>query len=460
MEKYKGIVFIGRIQPPHNSHIELLEHALTRAEKLLVILGSSHASRTVKNPFTFEERKDMLLAALHQYKDRIVVESQRDYFYDESQWSIEVTEKIKKHFNLNDSLGLMGMYKDHSSYYLNNFPFLEFIPFQHKFGPKDATEVRECIFEDPYDTGAKADLERIIGKEVANPSKEVAPLLETIRKNLLDYKVQDKLQVDLKVTLKTIDRRAMYSTEKILADLINRWESIEQILQLQIAEQFLGKELAPRFTDLFDFFKRKAKSWEDKHSKPTPWARLVPVPVARYIRENFLETEEYQKLRDEYDHIKKYKKQWSKSPYPPSFITSDFVLKCGGNILLVKRKLGMGKDLLALPGGFVRHLETMRQAAIRELKEETRLELTPEELDLIIRDSKVFDYPTRSLRGRTVTNAFFGKLPIKESLPRVEGADDAAEAFWMPVYDVYQNSDKFFEDHFHIIHYFLTQEDK
>ena len=120
----------------------------------------------------------------------------------------------------------------------------------------------------------------------------------------------------------------------------------------------------------------------------------------------------------------------------------------------------MGKNLLALPGGFVRQHESMRQAAVRELREETRLEVSPEELDLIIRDSKVFDYPSRSLRGRTVTNAFFGKLPLKDSLPRVEGADDAAEAFWMPVYDVYQNSDQFFEDHFHIIHYFLTQEDK
>lgn len=460
MEKYKGIVFIGRIQPPHNSHIELLEHALSISEKLLVIIGSSHSSRTVKNPFTFEERKEMLLNSLHQYRDRIVVESQRDYFYDESQWTLEVTEKIRKHFNLTDTLGLVGMYKDHSSYYLNNFPFLEFIPFQHKFGPKDATEVRETMFEDPYNNGAKADLERVIKKEIDSPtSKEIEPLVKVINSNLHDYKVQDKLQVDLKVTLKTVDRKTL-SLENILARLINSWHDFDKIAKLQIAEQFLGKELAEQFEEFLKFFMSKAKAWEDKHTKPTPWFRLVPTGTSRFIQENFLKSEEFQRLQDEFEHIKKYKKQWAGSPYPPSFITSDFVLKCGGHLLLVRRKIGMGKNLLALPGGFVRQHESMKQAAIRELREETCLEISPEELDLAIRESKIFDYPTRSLRGRTVTNAFFGKLPKSDSLPKVKGADDAAEAFWMPVYDVYQNSDNFFEDHFHIIHYFLTQEDK
>jgi bifunctional NMN adenylyltransferase/nudix hydrolase len=353
MEKYTGTVFIGRIQPPHNSHIELLRHALKISNKLLIIIGSSEAARNVKNPFTFEERKEMILNAFPKDRKRIIVEPQRDYYYNETQWNLEVTEKVRKHFNLTDSLGLVGMYKDHSSYYLRNFPFLEFIPFHHKFSPKDATEVRESLFENP---------------------------------------------------------------------LI------------------------------------KSESWEDKKIPKTPWYTLVPESTKKFIEEEFIGTELFTKLQDEYNYVKNYKKQWAKSPYPPTFITTDFILKCGSNVLLVKRKIGAGKGLIAMPGGFVRQHEAIQQASIRELREETCLEIDPEELETLIRQVKVFDHPQRSLRGRTVTHAFFAELPIGKGLPAVKGSDDAAEAFWMPVYDIYQRPTEFYEDHFHIIHYFLSKE--
>jgi cytidyltransferase-like protein len=460
MEKYKGIVFIGRVQPLHNSHIELLTHALEISEKLLIIIGSSFAARTVKNPFTFEERKAMILASLSEYEDRIVVEPQRDYFYDEAQWSMEVTQKIKKHFNLTDTIGLVGMYKDHSSYYLNNFPFLEFIPFQPKFAPSGATEVREALFEDPYNTGPKTDLQRIIKRQLHNPDKDVVPLLRIIQRRLRDFKVQDKLQVDLQVVLKTVDRKRLLPLEEILATLINRWHSLGEETKIQIAEQFLGKDLAKSFGSLLDVLVNAAHKWEDKHTRTAAWFSLVPNGTRRFIQDNFLKSAEFARLQKEFEHVKQYKQQWSKSPYPPSFITSDFILKCCGNVLLVRRKLGLGKGLLALPGGFVRHHETMRQAAVRELREETCLNISALELDSVIKSSKIFDYPTRSLRGRTVTNAFFGELDSADVLPQVQGSDDAAEAEWVPIYDIYQKSEQFFEDHFHIIHYFLTQEGK
>lgn len=356
MEKYTGTVFIGRFQPLHLAHEELIKHALEVSEKVLIIIGSTDCARTIKNPLTYEERKAIILWCFSQYKDRIVCEPQRDYFYNEVQWKIEVTESIKKHFNLTDSLGLIGMYKDHSSYYLSNFPFLEFIPYQPRSGPKGATEVRKLMFEDPYN--------------------------------------------------------------------------------------------------------EESKKWEDKKMKYPPWYNSVPTGSRRYVQENFLKTDNFKKLQDEYKFIKDYKKQWSKSPYPPSFVTSDFILKCGSNILLVKRKFGLGKGLLALPGGFIRQHETSKQAAVRELREETCLDIDPEDLTLLIKSSKVFDHPARSLRGRTITNAFLGEIPFKKELPKVKGADDAEEAMWMPIYDIHQRTDEFFEDHYHIIHYFLTQEGK
>jgi bifunctional NMN adenylyltransferase/nudix hydrolase len=74
----------------------------------------------------------------------------------------------------------------------------------------------------------------------------------------------------------------------------------------------------------------------------------------------------------------------------------------------------------------------------------------------LIKDSEVFDYPQRSLRGRTVTHAYHIDINVKveEGLPLVKGGDDAAKAYWLPLADLGINEDKFFEDHIDIIRHF------
>ena len=89
-----------------------------------------------------------------------------------------------------------------------------------------------------------------------------------------------------------------------------------------------------------------------------------------------------------------------------------------GHILLVERGRMPGKGLLALPGGFVDASERIRDAAIRELREETGIadtkgSIPPAMLASFIEDSRtrIFDAPSRSLRGRIVTHAFLFRLP-------------------------------------------------
>lgn len=55
----KGIV-LGRFQPFHNGHAYLVEQALARFEKVTIAVGSAQDEWTVDNPFSFEERKDMI----------------------------------------------------------------------------------------------------------------------------------------------------------------------------------------------------------------------------------------------------------------------------------------------------------------------------------------------------------------------------------------------------------------
>jgi bifunctional NMN adenylyltransferase/nudix hydrolase len=110
-----------------------------------------------------------------------------------------------------------------------------------------------------------------------------------------------------------------------------------------------------------------------------------------------------------------------------------------------------------LPGGHVDPGERFRDAAIRELKEETRIadargEIPPGMLGSFIVDEKtrLFDDPHRSERGRVVTQAFLFELPARKQLFAVRGDDDAASARWRELGAL--RADEFFEDHAAIIH--------
>jgi bifunctional NMN adenylyltransferase/nudix hydrolase len=53
-------VIVGRFQPFHNSHKELIDYAALDCDKILIIIGSAFKSRAPRNPFTYEERKGVI----------------------------------------------------------------------------------------------------------------------------------------------------------------------------------------------------------------------------------------------------------------------------------------------------------------------------------------------------------------------------------------------------------------
>ncbi|MEX0302991.1 MAG: NUDIX domain-containing protein, partial [Leisingera sp.] len=84
---------------------------------------------------------------------------------------------------------------------------------------------------------------------------------------------------------------------------------------------------------------------------------------------------------------------------------ADAVVVQNGHILLVERGQAPGKGLYALPGGHLQK-ETAQEAAIRELIEETRLNIPRKLLEGRIAARQVFDHPDRSERGWVRTEAF------------------------------------------------------
>jgi 8-oxo-dGTP diphosphatase len=112
--------------------------------------------------------------------------------------------------------------------------------------------------------------------------------------------------------------------------------------------------------------------------------------------------------------------------YPRPAITADIIiLKKNNNqtfVLLIERKHQPFEGMWALPGGFLDMDETLEEAAIRELHEETGI--SGVELNQFHTFSKV----NRDPRHRTITTVFIGFADVKTAAPKA--GDDAAKAQW------------------------------
>ena len=145
--------------------------------------------------------------------------------------------------------------------------------------------------------------------------------------------------------------------------------------------------------------------------------------------------------------------------YPVIGVAVDSLVSCAGHVLLIKRAGLLGKGAWALPGGFLEPDETTKQGAVRELLEETGLQIGIE-----ADSSRVFDWPTRSLRGRVISHAFHFSLEPDGSdsgsdaePPTVKAADDAARAFWLPLAAALESRGRFHDDHWFMLRWFTQK---
>ena len=149
--KYDLLVFIGRFQPLHSGHEKVIEKALSLSNKVLVLIGSANVAPNPRNPFTYEQRAEMIKQVFPKVETRPL----NDHTYNDSAWTVEVQNHVRDVLlpkgkwsasGLNDfRIGLIGCEKDHTSYYLKMFPQWnnENVTFVN---PLSATHIRERFF--------------------------------------------------------------------------------------------------------------------------------------------------------------------------------------------------------------------------------------------------------------------------------------------------------------------------
>jgi bifunctional NMN adenylyltransferase/nudix hydrolase len=338
-------VYIGRFQPFHNGHLSVVTKALQTANSLVILVGSAGRPRDYFNPWSFEERKAMILASLDPaLHSRVIILPIFDFTYNNGAWIQAVQAAVAgaaRDLGLGDEarIALIGHSKDASSFYLKLFPQWDSVEVAN-FQGLSATPMREAFFT--------------------------------------------------------------------RTDYWHQWGLTDGV----------------RIVD------------------------ALPDSVIVFL-EGFRATEAFANLHGEFEHIAAYKQQFAGLPYPPIFQTVDAVVIQSGHILLIQRRAAPGRNLWALPGGFLNANERIEDAVYRELREETRIKVPEPVLRGCTLMNRRFDDPHRSARGRTITDAFLIKLPDATELPKVKGSDDAKRAKWWPLADV--RRDMLFEDHYAVI---------
>jgi nicotinamide-nucleotide adenylyltransferase len=61
-------LFVGRFQPFHKGHLEVIERIMKQVDELVIIVGSSQYSHRLDNPFTAGERITMIRKALEEIR--------------------------------------------------------------------------------------------------------------------------------------------------------------------------------------------------------------------------------------------------------------------------------------------------------------------------------------------------------------------------------------------------------
>lgn len=151
MTKYGAFVLRG--QPFHVSHLETVCFGLKHVDRMLLVLGSHNQAQTVKNPWTTDQRIEMIRRSLLPLglNHRVDFVPVRDFLYNGMLWEAAVQDEVAKVTGSSRDVRLLGHRKDASSAYLRSFPqwgeYLE----TGAWSTTGATQVRELLFRGEFD---------------------------------------------------------------------------------------------------------------------------------------------------------------------------------------------------------------------------------------------------------------------------------------------------------------------
>ena len=146
MYTFDYLVFIGRFQPFHLAHLQTIEIALQQSQNVILALGSAQSERNIKNPFLAHEREQMILSNFSEDDQKRIYFVHVVDVYNDEKWVKQVKTLVNQVVQPNAKVGLIGHFKDESSYYLSLFPEWEMVELDSLVGAISATPLREAYY--------------------------------------------------------------------------------------------------------------------------------------------------------------------------------------------------------------------------------------------------------------------------------------------------------------------------
>ena len=140
------LVFIGRFQPFHLAHLQTIEIALQQSQNIILALGSAQNERNIKNPFSALEREKMILSNFAEIDQKRIKFIHVIDMYDDIKWQKLLSGLVNELIDPEAKVGLIGHFKDDSSYYLQLFPEWTLVELESLKNAMSATPVREAYY--------------------------------------------------------------------------------------------------------------------------------------------------------------------------------------------------------------------------------------------------------------------------------------------------------------------------
>ena len=152
MYTFDYLVFIGRFQPFHLAHLQTIEIALRQSQNVILALGSAQSERNIKNPFLAHEREQMILSNFSEDDQKRIHFVHVVDVYNDEKWVKQVKTLVNQVVQPNAKVGLIGHFKDESSYYLALFPEWEMVELDSLKDSISATPMREAYYRGEIQT--------------------------------------------------------------------------------------------------------------------------------------------------------------------------------------------------------------------------------------------------------------------------------------------------------------------
>ena len=155
---YDNGLVLGRFQGLHKGHQALIDTALNNCRKVLVFIGSSDKSGTLRNPFTYELRETMIREL---YGDRITVAPLPDIGVgDVYAWGDYLLQKGREAIGEDIRAIVCGNERKYHLWFPDNHN-LSLVKLDRSDIPVSASELRSYIIKDDFKSFAALTDEKI-----------------------------------------------------------------------------------------------------------------------------------------------------------------------------------------------------------------------------------------------------------------------------------------------------------